>query len=290
MNHTPETWQVNVNGQIYETNFEGLVCWINEGALHPQDKVRRGNLRWLEAGKIPALFGFFNAKELGIVNPPVVTTTSGEQPQPEPAAVAENQMQYASDASTGYAPPPDSFSPAAFNQPPPPPQFSENPPFQQQNYQQPNYQQPNYLPAAANQQQAETTEVAPEVKSGANWYFWIAGLSLVNSIILSMGGNWAFIAGLAITQFIDGVFDIIARESGTPAVNVIAFLINLVIAAVFVAFGVFARRGAKWAFIVGMILYTIDGLLYLLAGSILGVLIHGFALFCLFKGLQSCRD
>jgi hypothetical protein len=72
---TQEIWQVDVNGQIYETNFEELTQWIAEGALLPQDKVRRGNLRWIDAGKVPALHGFFNAKELGIA-PPVVTTAS----------------------------------------------------------------------------------------------------------------------------------------------------------------------------------------------------------------------
>lgn len=60
-----EIWQIDVNGQIYETSFQELTQWIDEGSLMPGDKVRRGNVRWLEAGKIPTLFGFFNAKELG---------------------------------------------------------------------------------------------------------------------------------------------------------------------------------------------------------------------------------
>jgi hypothetical protein len=74
----PEVWQVEVNGQIYEANFEELTQWIAEGALLPQDKVKRGNLRWLEAGKIPTLYGFFNATEPG-VSPPVLTTTNVAQ-------------------------------------------------------------------------------------------------------------------------------------------------------------------------------------------------------------------
>lgn len=75
----PETiWQVEVGGQIYEAKFEELPQWIAEGSLQPTDKVRRGNLRWLEANKIPALYGFFNAKELGLPIPPVVSTASNE--------------------------------------------------------------------------------------------------------------------------------------------------------------------------------------------------------------------
>jgi hypothetical protein len=75
--NTQEIWQVEVGGQIYEANFEELAQWIAEGALLPHDKVRRGNLRWISAEKVPALYGFFNAKELGIA-PPVVTTSTGD--------------------------------------------------------------------------------------------------------------------------------------------------------------------------------------------------------------------
>ncbi len=35
------------------------------------------------------------------------------------------------------------------------------------------------------------------VKSGANWFVWIAGLSVVNSIVGMSGGHLHFIVGLA---------------------------------------------------------------------------------------------
>src|SRR5688572_13861303 len=70
-----EIWQAEVLGQIYETNLEELTQWITEGALLPDDKVRRGNLRWLEAGKVPPLMPFFNAKANGLAPPQVQTST-----------------------------------------------------------------------------------------------------------------------------------------------------------------------------------------------------------------------
>jgi hypothetical protein len=79
-NAPTEIWQVDVGGQIYEANFEELAQWIADGSLLPQDKVRRGNLRWIEAQKVPLLHGFFNAKELGVAPPPVVVTTTTIQP------------------------------------------------------------------------------------------------------------------------------------------------------------------------------------------------------------------
>ncbi|HCA58330.1 MAG TPA: hypothetical protein DEP46_10130, partial [Blastocatellia bacterium] len=60
-----ETWQVEVGGTVYEAPFAELPDWISEGSLQPEDKVRRGNLRWIEARKVPQLLPFFNAKAKG---------------------------------------------------------------------------------------------------------------------------------------------------------------------------------------------------------------------------------
>lgn len=71
-----ETWQVEVGGAVYEAQFAELPDWISEGSLQPDDKVRRGNLRWIEARKVPQLVPFFNAKAKGEPLPVVVTETT----------------------------------------------------------------------------------------------------------------------------------------------------------------------------------------------------------------------
>ena len=73
-----EIWQVDVNGTIYEAPFHELGEWIDGGSLLPEDKVRKGNLRWIEARKVPALVPFFNAKTAGEPMPVTVTTTVSE--------------------------------------------------------------------------------------------------------------------------------------------------------------------------------------------------------------------
>lgn len=55
-----KNWQVETQGQIYEADFDELTQWIAEGAILPSDRVRRGNLRWLYAEKVPELQSFFN--------------------------------------------------------------------------------------------------------------------------------------------------------------------------------------------------------------------------------------
>lgn len=77
-----DSWQVEANGKVYNANFDELADWIKGGALQPGDKVRRGNLRWVEAHRVPMLKTFFNSKAGGSKavaissSPAVVTTTT----------------------------------------------------------------------------------------------------------------------------------------------------------------------------------------------------------------------
>lgn len=71
-----EVWEVEAGGQVFETNFAEMTEWIADGSLLRIDRVRKGNLRWIEAGKVPALLAVFNAKDNGQpIAPPVVSTT-----------------------------------------------------------------------------------------------------------------------------------------------------------------------------------------------------------------------
>jgi hypothetical protein len=126
---------------------------------------------------------------------------------------------------------------------------------------------------------APQTGISPRALNSANWFFWIAGLSLVNSVIAMSGGNWQFFAGLGITQVLDAIGGI-----GGSAGHAVALVINLFIAGVVCLFGYFARQGQKWAFIVGMILYAGDGVIFLLAGDIRSVAFHGVVLFFIIRG------
>ena len=128
-----------------------------------------------------------------------------------------------------------------------------------------------------------TTEA--QLKSGASWFYWIAGLSLINSIIALTGADWGFILGLGITQ----VFDAIGHEFAGVG-KIIALVLDLIAIGLFVLFGVFANKGRSWAFIVGMILYALDSVLALLTQEWLPLGFHGFALFCLFRGFSACRE
>jgi hypothetical protein len=136
----------------------------------------------------------------------------------------------------------------------------------------------------------EKLKLENRVKNGAAWFFWIAGLSIVNSIILMVGGQWNFLIGLGITQVIDGIASGVAAEAGADAASIIkllAFAADIVVAGVFVVFGVLAMRRYKFSFIIGMILYALDGLIFLVVMDFLSIGFHLFALFGLYSGLQA---
>ena len=124
-----------------------------------------------------------------------------------------------------------------------------------------------------------------QLKGGGSWFYWIAGLSLVNSVVALSGSGTRFILGLGITQ----IFDELAKGMGSGAGLAVAVVLDLLAAAVFVFFGVFANKRHTWSFIVGMALYALDGLIYLIGQEWLGVGFHAFALFCLFRGFKACR-
>lgn len=87
-----EVWQVDVGGQVYDAAFAELGDWIGEGSLQPEDKVRKGNLRWIEARRVPDLIPFFNAKQQGLPMPVVVSTTEAAPMgvNPEQPVITEN--------------------------------------------------------------------------------------------------------------------------------------------------------------------------------------------------------
>ncbi|MGH9948152.1 MAG: hypothetical protein ACRD6X_13275 [Pyrinomonadaceae bacterium] len=95
-------WQVDVGGTIYEASFNELGQWIDEGALLPEDKVRKGNLRWIEARKVPGLFPFFNAKANGDQMTVVVSQTdsSPELSVPETQAFVPQEFSTNSEVSS----------------------------------------------------------------------------------------------------------------------------------------------------------------------------------------------
>lgn len=138
-------------------------------------------------------------------------------------------------------------------------------------------------PAAASS--AALLELDKRVRSGGSWYYWVAALSLVNSVVAFTGGGGGFVIGLSVTQFLDAML----AEAGGNA-KVIGLVLGVLASGAFATFGVFACKRHSWAFIVGMVLYAFDTLLTVLAQHWLGLAFHAWVLVSLFLGLRAAMQ
>ena len=122
------------------------------------------------------------------------------------------------------------------------------------------------------------------VLHGADWFFWIAILSLINSLIVFYYQTPNSPLALGITRWLDGT------TSGFNASMTTGGLVtNILVALVLAIFGLLSRRGNDIAFVVGIFLYVIDAMLVIGLQDFFGFGVHLIALFFLVKGLLASR-
>ncbi len=128
--------------------------------------------------------------------------------------------------------------------------------------------------------------------AGANWFFWVAGLSLVNTIIAHSGGDRHFIVGLSFTAIVDAIAQEVGKQEPEAATiaTVIAIAFSCFVTLVAALFGWMSRKRWLAVFGIGMGIYLLDGLLYLLLGDIMSAGFHGFALWSMFTGFNAYRQ
>jgi hypothetical protein len=133
-------------------------------------------------------------------------------------------------------------------------------------------------PATAEQK----LKLQSRMRAGAGWLMAVAIFSVLNPVLLMFDAKLHFIVGLGITQIADGVSKVGGTAGGLAGV-----VITLIAAGVFLLFWKFAREGQPWAFLIGMILYGLDGLIFLGFGRWLDLAFHALAIFNMYKGLEA---
>ena len=122
------------------------------------------------------------------------------------------------------------------------------------------------------------------VLHGADWFIWLAILSVINSLIVYFYNTPNTPIALGITQWVDGT-----TTSFNSKMTTSALAINLLIAGALAMFGLLARRGSDIAFVVGIFLYVIDAFLMIGMKDFFGLGVHLLGLFFLVKGLLASR-
>src|SRR5271165_5122623 len=95
--------------------------------------------------------------------------------------------------------------------------------------------------AISEQDGVRQVRLKSSARAGANWFLWIAALSVINTVIAAAQGNLHFVCGLGITSLVDQL----AARLGSDAAG---FAVSGFIAGVVALLGVFGRKGIKWAF------------------------------------------
>ena len=119
-------------------------------------------------------------------------------------------------------------------------------------------------------------------RNGGQWFYWIAGLSLVNAAMGFAGQDWRFILGLGVTQIVQEL-----AKSGSAGTK--AGLVGVAVLVVFVILGQRAVQGQGWAFVLGMTLYALDGAIFVLIQDWPGAGFHAFALLMITRGYVAAR-
>ena len=121
----------------------------------------------------------------------------------------------------------------------------------------------------------------PVIQSAARWFWWIAGLSLVNAVMFHSGSEVNFVIGLAMTTLAS-----VAFAKNLPIAIALA---GLTVGFYFLV-GLYAQRRVLWAFYLGLAVYAVDALIYVMFQDWMSVGFHVLAGFFIFKGLQRTRE
>ena len=140
----------------------------------------------------------------------------------------------------------------------------------------------------------ERRQLEVRSNSGARWFYTIAIFSLITSILSLTGSHWAFLVSLGVTQVVDAMARGAATKFGAGAIAV-ALVFDFIAAGIFALAGYFASKHHPWAFILGMVLYALDALVFLLlliyatdTGLIIALAFHAYALFKISRGYGAC--
>jgi hypothetical protein len=101
MSAQAELWRVSTPEGVFEADLETLKQWISEGAVIATDKVSKGTLNWIEAGRAPMLRTAFSNKAANIpYTPPPPPENTPTTTEPIPASTSTSTSSSSSTSSS----------------------------------------------------------------------------------------------------------------------------------------------------------------------------------------------
>lgn len=124
-------------------------------------------------------------------------------------------------------------------------------------------------------------QLEQNARNGANYFFWIAFFSIFNQVMDKLSATRRFVFGLGTPQYFDRLL-----EGSNPS---LIWGIIIVLAIIFVLFGIYSRRRNIPIYIIGIIFYLADMVFSILAVDIVGTVVHVVFTVLLVMGLIATR-
>jgi MFS family permease len=129
----------------------------------------------------------------------------------------------------------------------------------------------------------ERYKVEQAMRGTASWFTIIGGLSVLNSALASNERQFSFTVGLGVSQIGDGWM-----STPSPGMHTLGFFVSFGFAGLFILFGWLARHWEP-AFGIGIVLYGLDSILFLVAQDWVSLGFHLFALGVIAAGYHKYR-
>ena len=121
--------------------------------------------------------------------------------------------------------------------------------------------------------------VQQRINTGANWFYWIAGVTLLNSVAWHWGSPFRFVMGLGVTQVLDGLTSESHLSSLALGIDALVVLTCAIVGR--------HARNSRPIYIAGMIAYGLDTLIFVVFRDVAGLGFHAFALWNLWRGVKA---
>lgn len=119
------------------------------------------------------------------------------------------------------------------------------------------------------------------ISVASDWWFWIAGLTAVNTGAVFAHSTWGFALGTEVVDYVNWT------AVGNPGIKVAALCIDAVIIGLIALWGVLCKKGFRWAFWSGMVLYGLDTILALYARQWIDGAFHAYAIYSIYQGVAA---
>jgi len=114
----------------------------------------------------------------------------------------------------------------------------------------------------------EEKKIVPVNKS-YNWFMVIGIVSILNSILILTKTNLRLVFGLGFTQVFDGYF-----YNASSIYRVLGVFISVLFSSIFFIFWYYAKLKRDWAYIIGLIIYSSDLLIFIHYKQLVGMSFH----------------